>query len=87
MLTVQAAYAKNGQSRTIILNSRALECLKTLKASRRGEFVVCKPHGQPYKEMEKPFTQACQIRSLGDGPVYQWFNDTPTSVPVIRSRR
>jgi len=87
MLTVQAAYAKNGQSRTIILNSRALECLKTLKASREGEFVVCKPHGQPYKEMEKPFTKACQIRSLEDGPVYQWFNDTPTSVHVIRSRR
>ena len=55
LLTVQATYAKNGQSRTIILNSRALEVLKTLKASGKGEFVVCKPNGQPYKDMGKPF--------------------------------
>jgi integrase len=64
MLTVQAAYAKNGRSRAIILNSRALEALEILKASGRGEFVVCKPNGQPYKDRGKPFTKACQQAGL-----------------------
>jgi integrase len=64
LLTVQAAYAKNGHSRAIILNSRALEALETLKASRMGEFVFCKPNGIPYKEMGKPFAKACQKAGL-----------------------
>jgi integrase len=68
MLTVQAAYAKNGQCRSIDLNSRALEALKTLRTKSSGEFVICKPNGQPYKTMDKSFTEACQkARLTGTG--------------------
>ncbi len=64
MLTVQAAYAKNNQTRNVGLNSRALEASKNLRTQSSGEFVICKPNGQPYKDMGKPFTKACEKAGL-----------------------
>jgi integrase len=66
MLTVQAAYSKNGKTRDIPLNSRAREALARLKARNRNEsaYVFSKPNGLPYKSMEKPFTRACQDAGL-----------------------
>jgi integrase len=55
-LTVQAAYAKNGTTRSIPLNQRALDALIELKQRGKGEIVFGKPNGQPYNSMEKPFT-------------------------------
>jgi integrase len=60
LLTVQAAYAKNGQTRNIPLNSRAREALVRLKARSHSEYVFSKPNGLPYRSMEKPFTLACK---------------------------
>jgi integrase len=64
LLTVQAAYAKNGQTRNIPLNSRAREALVRLKARSHSEYVFSKPNGLPYTSMEKPFTRACQDAGL-----------------------
>ena len=64
MLTVEAAYSKNGQTRNIPLNSRARETLGQLKARSRSEYVFSKPNGLPYKSMEKPFTRACTDAGL-----------------------
>ncbi len=64
ILTVQAAYAKNGETRNVQLNSRARAALTELKQAARGEHVFSKPSGRPYKSMEKPFTKACQEAGL-----------------------
>ena len=66
LLTVQAAYSKNGQTRNIPLNSRAKEALRHLKELRRSAYVFSKANGLPYKSMEKPFTQACKDAGLAD---------------------
>ncbi len=60
LLTVQAAYAKSGQTRTVPLNALALEALHDLKRTTRGAFVFSKPNGAPYKSIEKPFTALLQ---------------------------
>ena len=66
LLTVQAAYAKSGQTRTVPLNARALEALTELK--RIAGYVFSKPNGDPYKSFEKPFTALCrQVRLAGTG--------------------
>ncbi len=69
LLTVQAAYSKNGQTRNIPLNSRAKEAFLQLKDTSRGDFVFAKPNGLPYKSMEKPFLQACAKAGLAGSGV------------------
>ena len=64
LLTVQAAYAKNGRTRTVSLNDRALAALTELKVFTRGDFVFSKPNGQPYRGIEKPFTALCRTVGL-----------------------
>ena len=64
ILTVQAAYSKNGQTRNIPLNSRAKEAFQQLKNTSRSESVFAKPNGLPYKSMEKPFMKACKDAGL-----------------------
>jgi integrase len=64
ILTVQAAYSKNGETRNIPLNSRAKEALHSLKKVSRSEYVFGQPNGQPYKNMDKPFAQACEDAGL-----------------------
>jgi integrase len=64
ILTVQAAYSKNGQTRNIPLNSRAKEAFLYLKGISRSDYVFSKPNGTRYKSMEKPFLKACQDAGL-----------------------
>ncbi|MEP6934694.1 MAG: site-specific integrase [Nitrospirota bacterium] len=64
ILTVQSAYSKNGQTRNIPLNSRTKAALLSLKHTSRSEYVFSKPNGQPYRNMEKPFGNACQAAGL-----------------------
>jgi integrase len=66
IVTVQAAYAKNGQTRNIPLNSRARAAFEHLKRTSRSEYVFSKFNGLPYKSMEKPFLHACQLAGLSD---------------------
>jgi integrase len=63
-LTVNAAFAKAGETRSVPLNSRAREVLLRLKASSRGAYVFSKPNGLPYKSMDKLFTRACEDAGL-----------------------
>ena len=64
LLTVQAAYSKNGETRNVPLNSRAKEAFRYLRSIRRSDYVFSKPNGLPYKSMEKPFLTACKDAGL-----------------------
>ncbi len=66
-LTVQAAYAKNGTSRTVNLNSTVLTALTQLP--RRSEFVFAKPNGTPYHAI-RGFRAACRRAGLTDVTVH-----------------
>lgn len=60
-LTVAAAYAKSGTSRTVSLNSVMLAALSRLP--KRSEFVFAKPNGKPYHAI-RGFRAACQRAGL-----------------------
>jgi integrase len=60
-LTVVAAYAKNGMSRTVSLNSVVLAALNRL--SQISEFVFAKRNGNPYHAI-RGFRAACQGAGL-----------------------
>lgn len=63
-LTVSAAYAKSGETRTIPLNSRAREVLQRRKALSRSAFVFSQPNGRPYRSIDKPLAKACRAAGL-----------------------
>jgi integrase len=58
-LTVQAAFAKNGQSRTVPLNSAVHSALSRLKRQAQGEFVFTTRWGKPYDSIRTGFESAC----------------------------
>lgn len=62
-VTVSAAYAKSGQTRTVPLNSVVLAALDRLP--RTGEFVFAKPNGIPYISVRN-FVTACRLAKLTD---------------------
>jgi integrase len=63
-VTVESAYAKNHESRTVPLNSRAKAAFQALLALRRGPFVVPKSNGQPYKDIDAAFKTARKAAGL-----------------------
>jgi len=60
-VTVSAAYAKSGQTRTVPLNSVLLAALTRLP--QISEFVFAKPNGKPYHAI-RGFRAACRRASL-----------------------
>lgn len=62
-LTVQAAYAKNGTSRVVSLNSVVLAALTQLP--KISDFVFAKPNGKPYHAI-RGFRGACTKARLTD---------------------
>lgn len=65
LLTVPAAYAKSGKTRTIPLNRRALAVLHELKSSALSEYVFHDRVGEPYYTMlDKPFAAALKAAKL-----------------------
>ena len=60
-MTVAAAYAKSGTSRTVSLNSVVVAALSRLP--RLSEFVFAKPNGKPYHAI-RGFRAACQRAEL-----------------------
>jgi integrase len=65
-LSVQASYTKNGQTRTVPLNSAihaALSCMKTQAAS---EFVFTTRTAVPYTSLRTGFESACTRAGLDD---------------------
>jgi Phage integrase family len=61
-ITIEAAYAKNGRTRTVPLNSIALEALKRLKVD--GEHIFVNDEGMPYRSISSIFKRACKRASL-----------------------
>ena len=65
-LTVEASYAKSGETRMVNLNSVALSTLQKLKSQARGSYVFAKQDGTPYQSIRRPFKTACEKSSLHD---------------------
>jgi len=63
-LTVEAAYAKNGRTRSIPLNSTVLGALKMLKATAPSEHVFVNEEGLPYRSIRSIFKRACRRANL-----------------------
>jgi integrase len=63
-LTVQAGYAKSGQTRTVPLNSAVQAALSRLKTEARGEFVFTTRTGKPYDSIRNGFESACTRAGL-----------------------
>ena len=63
-LTVQAEYAKSGQTRTVPLNSAIHAALSHLKIQTTSEFVFTTRTGKPYDSIRTGFESACIRASL-----------------------
>lgn len=59
LITVQAAYAKSGMTRTIPLDTSSREALEQLSQRRTCEYVFAKTDGTPYTAIWKGFQKAC----------------------------
>jgi integrase len=66
LLTVQGAYAKNGKTETLPLNSKLREARERLKAKSRSEYVFAKSDGKTYKSVQNIFRTACKKAGLTD---------------------
>jgi len=66
LLTVQAAYAKSGQTRTIPLNTAARSALEQLSRLQTSDYVFAKSDGNPYKCIGKSFKKLAQQVGLHD---------------------
>jgi len=66
LLTVQAAYAKSGQTRNIPLNSNARLALQRLRTAATGELVFAKPDGTPYHNIQGSFARVRKRSGLKD---------------------
>ena len=64
ILTVEAAYAKNGRTRSIPLNSTVLGALNALKAPAANEYVFVNEKGLPYHSIASIFKRACRRANL-----------------------
>jgi len=65
-LTVQAAYAKNGRTRSVPLNRVARAALARIIEQTPGPFVFAKRDGRPLRSIRKPFAAACEEAKLTD---------------------
>ena len=66
-LTVQAAHAKNGETKTVPLSSELIEPLKKQMKRSQSEYVFVKEDGvTPLKEMKTAFYTACRHAKLTD---------------------
>lgn len=64
LLTVEAAYAKNGRTRSIPLNSTARMALRALKATATSEYVFVNEDGNAYNSVRSIFKRACRRANL-----------------------
>ena len=64
LLTVQAAYAKNGETRTIPLNTPAREVLARRITTTSSVYVFSRANGAPYKNLQRRFSNACRAAGL-----------------------
>ncbi len=64
LITVQAAFAKSGETRTLPINAEAREVLERLAAHPNGDYVFSQPNGQPYRSIRTAFLSACKRAGL-----------------------
>ncbi len=60
LLTVQAAYAKNGKMRSVPLNSIVRAALEQLQRTAKGSLVFSRSDGQPFRSVKTTFRTACR---------------------------
>ncbi|MCH7805150.1 MAG: site-specific integrase [Acidobacteria bacterium] len=65
-LTILDAYAKNGETRTIPLDSVLREALLVLKEKATGQHVFEKANGEPYSFIRTSFDTACRRSQLAN---------------------
>jgi len=63
-LTVCAGYAKNGETRTVPLNTVLTEAFKRMSTVAKREHVFVKPDGSPYRSIRSAFETACKNANL-----------------------
>jgi integrase len=64
LLTVEGAFAKNGETVTIPLNPDLRAALARIMASHTSEYVFTKPDGQPYRTVQNIFRTAAKRAGL-----------------------
>lgn len=65
LLTVQAAYAKSGESRTVPVNSVLRQALQRLRSERpQSEYIFTKRSGEPFRSIRTAFATACRHAKL-----------------------
>jgi integrase len=68
LLTVQAAYAKSGKTRSVPLNRPLRAALTALheRAPKGAEYVFARSGGDPYRSIRTTFQTACRKAGLKD---------------------
>ncbi len=66
LLTVQGAFAKTGQTRTVPINSSLRAALGALKRETRSEYVFTRRDGAPMRSLRTMFQTACRRAGLTD---------------------
>jgi len=67
LITVEAAYAKNGETRSIPMTATLTETLRVLKGEAEAAVSVFRTHeGTPYRHIAKVFGAACRRAGLTD---------------------
>jgi integrase len=64
LLTVQASFAKTGQTRTVPLNSTLREALEPFMGNGSGEYVFVTRAGRPLRSIRSAFQTACRRAGL-----------------------
>lgn len=65
-LTVQDAYAKSGETRTVPLEAGLREALLVLKEKATGQHVFEKSNGKPYRSIRTAFDTACRSARIAN---------------------
>jgi integrase len=66
LLTVQAAYGKSGESRTVNMNMVMRNALRALFERTKGPYVFCNRDGKPFGSIRNAFNRARKKAGLGD---------------------
>jgi integrase len=66
LITVQAAFAKNGQARSVPMNRLVRDALQRLKAQGMGPLVFLRPGRRPIRSLQYAFERACEAAELKD---------------------
>lgn len=66
MVTVQAAYAKNGERRSVPMNAVLTQTLEAVRIGKLNGPVFRKKNGEPYREFRTAFERAVAQAGISD---------------------